>query len=237
MQNHVLDAKTGLPIGCEVRSGAALLPGSDVLMGQHVQLEPLDIGRHAAELHRVSHGPGEDALWLYMPNGPFAGLAEHIRHLEEIAAKSDMYPYIIRSVTNGNILGQACYLRTDPANRSIEVGYILYSSQLQRTPGATEAMYLMAAHVFETLGYRRYEWKCNDLNAPSKSAALRLGFRYEGLFRQAVIVKGRNRDTAWYSILDSEWPACKQAFQLWLQAANFDEQGQQKQSLAQCRKA
>jgi RimJ/RimL family protein N-acetyltransferase len=129
-------------------------------------------------------------------------------------------------------VGYASYLRIEPAHRCIEVGSILFTPLLQRTPGATEAMYLMARHVFENLGYRRYEWKCNALNEPSRRAALRLGFTFEGIFRQHMIIKGRNRDTAWYSMLDSEWPARKASFEQWLAPDNFDSHGRQKQSLS-----
>jgi RimJ/RimL family protein N-acetyltransferase len=136
---------------------------------------------------------------------------------------------------SGLALGHAAYMRIEPKPRVIEVGSILYTPRLQRTPGGTEAMYLMAKHVFEELGYRRYEWKCNALNAPSRSAALRLGFTFEGIFRQHMIIKGRNRDTAWFSMLDTEWPERKSAFESWLDPSNFDSGGKQKQPLSSFR--
>ena len=139
--------------------------------------------------------------------------------------------------SSGRALGYQTFLRIDPANRVIEVGNIMYTPAMQRTPGATEAQYLFAAYVFDTLGYRRYEWKCNALNAPSRRAAERLGFSFEGIFRQAVIVKGRNRDTAWYSMLDGEWPVAKAAFERWLAPGNFDAAGRQRQGLASLRTA
>jgi RimJ/RimL family protein N-acetyltransferase len=148
------------------------------------------------------------------------------------AKSEDPLFFTILDNASASAVGYAAYLRIEPAHRVIEVGHILYTPRLQRTVGATEAMYLMARHVFEELGYRRYEWKCNALNAPSRSAALRLGFTFEGVFRQHMIIKGRNRDTAWFSMLDSEWPARKAAFERWLDPSNFDAQGGQKRSLS-----
>ena len=146
-----------------------------------------------------------------------------------LTPKSPVRPQVIPF---GDAVGYASYMRIEPVHRVIEVGSILYTPRLQRTIGATEAMYLMARHVFEDLGYRRYEWKCNALNAPSRSAALRLGFTFEGIFRQHMIIKGRNLDTAWFSMLDSEWPQRKAAFERWLDPSNFDANGRQRQSLA-----
>ena len=230
----VIDPNTGLPIGPEVDVTPARRRGTEILEGQFVRLEPLDIDRHGAGLHAISHGADANTLWLYMPTGPFADLEAHRTHLATLRDNPDFEAYILLEPETGAVLGQACYMRIDPSNRAIEVGYILYGPKAQRSAATTEAMYLMARHVFEDLGYRRYEWKCNDLNAPSKRAALRLGFSYEGLFRQAVIVKGRNRDTAWYSMLDSEWPARKVMFETWLDASNFDASGHQKRSLSEC---
>ncbi|MBY0611246.1 MAG: GNAT family N-acetyltransferase [Beijerinckiaceae bacterium] len=235
MSDHAIDDETGLPIGVEVDSTPARSPNRAVLSGRIVRLEPLDIERHAAALYAVTHPADAARLWLYIPNGPFSTLAEHVAHIRDFASNPANLAYVVIDAASGDVLGQACYLRTDVSNRTIEVGYILYSPALQRSAAATEAMYLMARHVFEDLGYRRYEWKCNDLNAPSKQAALRLGFTHEGLFRQAVIVKGRNRDTAWYSMLDSEWPRLKAAFEAWLNPANFDAEGRQKKRLQDCR--
>lgn len=154
-----------------------------------------------------------------------------------MAATRDPLFFTILDNSSGNPVGYASYMRIEPTHRSIEVGSILFTPALQRTPGATEAMYLMARHVFDDLGYRRYEWKCNALNEPSRRAALRLGFSFEGIFRQHMIIKGRNRDTAWYSMLDSEWPARKRNFEQWLAASNFDLQGRQKKSLASLNRA
>ena len=166
-------------------------------------------------------------MWTYLPYGPFATLEAYRAWIEEVWSGSDPMFYAIVDTSTGRALGVAGYLRISPASGSIEVGHISYSPLLQRTPAATEAMYLMMARVFE-LGYRRYEWKCHALNAPSRAAALRLGFTFEGVFRQATVIKGRNRDTAWYSVIDEEWPALKEAFGRWLAPANFDEQGKQR---------
>jgi RimJ/RimL family protein N-acetyltransferase len=154
-----------------------------------------------------------------------------------MAATRDPLFFTILDNISTKPVGYASYMRIEPAHRCIEVGSILFTPMLQRTPGATEAMYLMARHVFDDLGYRRYEWKCNALNDPSRRAALRLGFTFEGIFRQHMIIKGRNRDTAWYSMLDSEWPIRKRNFEQWLAPSNFDPQGRQKQSLASLNQA
>src|SRR5262249_47942743 len=151
---------------------------------------------------------------------------------EHKASTDDPLFFGIVDGATGCAAGYASYMRIEPAHRAIEVGGILYTPALQRTRGATEAMYLMARHAFEDLGYRRYEWKCDSQNEPSRRSALRLGFTFEGIFRQHMIVRGRNRDTAWYSIIDNEWPSRKQAFQRWLDPGNFDEKGRQRSPLA-----
>jgi len=197
-----------------------------------VSVRALDPVAHAESLYEATAGPKNERLWLYLFDGPFANRAEFDAYLTRIAQPGDPLFYAILDAVTGDAVGHASYLRIEPAHRCIEVGGILYAPALQRTPGATEAMYLMARHVFEDLGYRRYEWKCNALNAPSQRSALRLGFTYEGVFRQHMIVKGRNRDTAWFSMLDTEWPARKAAFELWLDPANFDADGRQKTSLS-----
>jgi RimJ/RimL family protein N-acetyltransferase len=193
---------------------------------------PLDPVAHADSLYAATSGPANERLWLYLFDGPFANRAEFDAYLTRITQWEERLYYAILDNTSGRAVGHACYLRIEPAQRCIEVGGILYAPALQRTPGATEAMYLMARYAFEDLGYRRYEWKCNALNAPSRRAALRLGFTYEGIFRQHMIMKERNRDTAWFSMLDSEWPARKAAFERWLDPANFDADGRQKTSLS-----
>jgi RimJ/RimL family protein N-acetyltransferase len=167
-----------------------------------------------------------------MGDGPFPSRQAYEEAFAKKAQSTDPLFFAIVDNTTGKPVGQASYLRIEPAHRVIEVGNIIFSPLLQRRPGATEAMYLMARHVFQDLGYRRYEWKCNALNAPSRQAALRLGFQFEGIFRQHMIIKGRNRDTAWFSMLDSEWPKRKANFERWLAPENFGPDGQQRTSLS-----
>lgn len=167
-----------------------------------------------------------------MADGPFADFSTFDSQLRARAASEDPLFFAILDAQDGRAKGRASYMRIEPAHHCIEVGHIIYSPQLQRTPAATEAMYLMARYVFENLGYRRYEWKCDALNQPSRRAALRYGFQFEGTFRQHMIVKGRNRDTAWFAMLDREWPGRKRNFELWLSPENFDEAGRQRVSLS-----
>jgi len=221
------------------------LSGPVTLRGRYVLLEPLDAARHATDLWQQVEG--HDDLWTWMPDGPFASEAEFRRAIEE---KQDAPGAVFLAIVpeaagvpgspqtgvhpwGGKAAGYASYMRMEPAQGVIEVGNIVLAPSLQRTAAATEAMYLMAGHVFDHLGYRRYEWKCNAENQPSRRAALRLGFTFEGIFRQHMVVKGQNRDTAWFSMLDHEWPQRKRAFEAWLDPANFDEMGRQKKRLAQ----
>lgn len=208
------------------------LPNHEAMAGRFCRLEPLDPQRHAADLYAANTMDREGRSWTYLPYGPFASLEEYRRWLEQCCCGSDPQFYAIVDTQSGSAAGVASYLRITPASGSIEVGHLNYSPLLQRTAAATEAMYLMMTRAFE-LGYRRYEWKCNALNAPSRAAAQRLGFSYEGVFRQATVVKGRNRDTAWYAAIDAEWPALKAAFEQWLNADNFDEAGRQRTSLSE----
>ncbi|WP_439817909.1 GNAT family N-acetyltransferase [Zavarzinia sp. CC-PAN008] len=202
------------------------------MTGRFCTLEPLDPARHAADLFAANARDGEGRNWTYLPYGPFADLGDYRAWMERTCLGDDPLFHAIIDHATDKAVGVASYLRIEPAVGVIEVGHINYSPLLQRTPAATEAMVLMMARVFDELGYRRYEWKCDALNAPSRRAAARLGFRYEGLFRQATLYKGRNRDTAWFSIIDSEWPAIRAAFQAWLDAANFDADGRQRTALA-----
>jgi RimJ/RimL family protein N-acetyltransferase len=197
-------------------------PERATLAGRHVTLVALDRAAHAADLWDLTHAPENDSLWLYLFDGPYRDRSAFEASIEAKAASQDYLHYAIIDRASGRAVGYASYLRIEPAHRVIEVGNILFTPALQRTTGATEAMYLMARHVFDDLGYRRYEWKCNALNEPSRRAAERLGFTFEGIFRQHMIVKGQNRDTAWYAMLDSEWPARKAEFERWLDPANFD---------------
>lgn len=201
------------------------------MAGRFCRLEPLNPEKHAAGLYAANALDNDGKNWTYLPYGPFRTFEEYCDWTNRICASSDPLFYAIVDRAEDKAVGVASYLRIDPQNGSIEVGHINYSPLLQRLPAATEAMYLMMKHAFE-LGYRRYEWKCDALNTPSRQAAQRLGFSFEGLFRQAVVVKGRNRDTAWYAMIDTEWPALNQAFLQWLDPANFDEQGKQRTRLS-----
>jgi RimJ/RimL family protein N-acetyltransferase len=200
------------------------------LAGSHVLLAPLDPAAHEGDLWAAACDPAHDSLWEYLFDGPYRARPAFRESLERKAASEDPLFFAILDRRTQRAVGYASYMRIEPAHRVIEVGSILYAPALQRTTGATEAMYLMARHVFEDLGYRRYEWKCDARNQPSRRAALRLGFTFEGVFRQHMIVKGRNRDTAWFSMLDGEWPERKAAFERWLDPANF-ENGSQKTAL------
>ena len=198
------------------------------MVGRTCRVEPLDPARHGAQLHAANRLDADGRNWTYLPYGPFATEDDYLGWLNGVAAASDPMFHTIVDLASGEAVGVASYLRIDPAAGSIEVGHINYSPKLQRTVAATEAMYLMMQRAFD-LGYRRYEWKCHALNAPSRAAAQRFGFSYEGIFRQARVDKGRNRDTAWYAAIDREWPALDAAFRRWLDPANFDEKGRQRQ--------
>lgn len=207
----------------------------DPMEGTHCRLERLDPARHGADLHAANVLDSEGRNWTYLPYGPFATLDGYCAWADGVAGKDDPQFWAIVDTRTALAAGVASFLRTDRANGSVEVGHINYSPRLQRTAAATEAMFLMMRRVFDDLGYRRYEWKCDSLNAPSRAAAARLGFTYEGTFRQAVVYKGRNRDTDWFSITDAEWPAVRAAFTAWLDPANVDDTGHQRRSLADLR--
>jgi RimJ/RimL family protein N-acetyltransferase len=209
-----------------IDASPAVIPSHLTLEGRAVSLRSLDPASDARALYEGSHDDG-NPLWRYLPDGPYPELGSFTAALHEKAASTDPLYFAILDRRSGRPVGYASYLRIDPPHRVIEIGSILYTRQLQRTTGATEAMYLMARHAFDTLGYRRYEWKCDSLNEPSRRAALRLGFTFEGIFRQHRIVKGRNRDTAWFSMLDHEWPRCRFALEAWLDPGNFDRDGRQ----------
>lgn len=222
---------TEIAFGFPVDPKPAPRPTHVVMEGRFCRLRPLDPARDTDGLHALSHGPEAAALWAYLFTGPYAEKAAFDAHVATIAAGTSDPVYWAICTPDDRAIGWLSLMRIDTTHRVIEVGSILYTPALQRTPAATEAEYLLASYVFDTLGYRRYEWKCNDLNAPSKRAAIRFGFSYEGLFRQHMIAKGRNRDTAWFSMLDSEWPQRKLAFTQWLAPANFDAAGRQKVAL------
>jgi len=206
-------------------------PQRVTIEGRYIWLEPLDPAKHTDALWPGVGGASNEDLWLYMPDGPFMDRAAFDVHMEAKAISEDPLFFAIVDRKTGLAVGRSTLMRIDPSNRVIEVGGIMFTRALQRSRGATEAMYLLARYVFEELGYRRYEWKCNALNEPSRRAALRLGFSFEGIFRQHMIIKGENRDTAWFSLLDSEWPARKRAFECWLDESNFDPDGIQKSRL------
>ena len=206
-------------------------PGDEVLQGRFVRLEPLNADRHAADLYRANSADRDGVIWNFLPYGPFSSVSGYHHWVREVTAGKDPHFYAIVDLETGHACGVASYLRITPAAGSIEVGHINYAPELQRTPGATEAMYLMMQWAF-TAGYRRYEWKCDALNLPSRQAAARLGLSYEGVFRQMSIVKGRNRDTAWFAAVDGEWPQLRNAFNAWLAPENFMKRGQQLSSLS-----
>jgi RimJ/RimL family protein N-acetyltransferase len=206
------------------------------LQGARVRLEPLDAARHAEDLYAASHGEGTDPrLWDYLPYGPFADAGAYAAWVERHQSDDDPRFYAIVDEATGRAAGVASYLRIEPDHGVIEIGHIWFGAALQRTPEATEAIYVLARHAFDDLGHRRLEWKCDAANARSRAAAERFGFTYEGTFRQHLIVKGRNRDSAWYSLLDGEWPAARTAFEAWLDPANFSPEGAQRRRLQELR--
>ncbi len=222
---------TAPTFGFAVDPHPAPRPTHVVMEGQYCRLRPLDPARDTDGLYTLSHGPEAAWQWAYLFTGPYADKADFDAHVRTIAAGTTDPVYWAIADKDDRAIGWLSLMRIDTTHRVIEVGSILYTPALQRTPAATEAQFLMMAYVFETLGYRRYEWKCNDLNAPSKKAAVRFGFTFEGLFRQHMIAKGANRDTAWYSMLDCEWPQLRLAYRRWLAPENFDAGGRQKVSL------
>ena len=210
-------------------------PPRAAMEGRFCRVEPLDPDRHAAQLFAADRLDRDGRNWTYLPVGPFARFEEYRAWMDRACLGEDPLFHAIIDSASREAVGFASYLRIEPATGVIEVGHITYSPLLQRKPAATEAMYLMMRRVFDELGYRRYEWKCDSFNAPSRAAAERLGFRFEGIFRQATVYKGRSRDTAWFSIIDGEWPALKQSFERWLAVENFDAEGRQKRRLSELR--
>jgi RimJ/RimL family protein N-acetyltransferase len=207
-------------------------PARVALPGRYVRLEPLDAAQHSDELWQALQGPDADPLlWDYLPYGPFAERTDFDAWLAGNAASADPQFFAVIAPASGRALGLLSFLRIAPKDGSIEIGHIAFGRAMQRSPASTEAVWLLMRHAFDDLGYRRLEWKCNALNARSRRAAERLGFIHEGVFRQHMVVKGRNRDTAWYAIIDGEWPRCRVAFERWLASDNFDANGRQKQRL------
>jgi RimJ/RimL family protein N-acetyltransferase len=212
---------------------SARLPQRVPLQGNTVVLEPVDPDRHATELFSSSKDAPE--LWKHLAYGPFANQAEFTSWLEDRSATDDPLFYAIIDRESSGARGMASFLRMEPHHGVIEIGHIWFAPALQRTRQATEAIFILSRHAFDDLGYRRLEWKCDSLNDPSRRAAERFGFVYEGVFRQHMVVKERNRDTAWYSITDGEWPLRRAAFEAWLSPENFDQEGRQRRSLAEIR--
>lgn len=207
-------------------------PKKSDMQGRYCRVSPLVVEKHAQQLYQFYNS---DENWVYLAYGPFATYDDFVVWLKQTCTSNDPLFYVVINNKDNSVIGMVSYLRIEPQVGVIEVGHINYSPVLQRTPLATEAMFLMMKHVFDDLGYRRYEWKCDALNEKSNKAALRFGFTFEGIFRQATLYKGRNRDTAWYSIIDSEWSNLRKAFESWLAPDNFDANGKQQQSLVDFR--
>jgi RimJ/RimL family protein N-acetyltransferase len=216
------------PVGPAVDATPALKPAAVTLRGRFGVLEKFDAVKHSASLWDAIQG--DDELWTYMWYGPFAARGDFDQFAEVLAKREDPFAFAIID-NSSNVLGIATLMEIRPAHRVIEVGGIFYSKALRQTPLATEAQFLLMKYVFEDLKYRRYEWKCDSLNAPSRRAAERFGFTFEGIFNRHMIIKGRSRDTAWFAMLDSEWPEFKTVYEAWLAPGNFDVQGRQKKKL------
>ena len=226
----------GQPIGQPLPGWRARQrPNAITLRGRFCRLEPLDPAVHGPALAEAYALANEPRDWTYMASGPFDSDPAFYQYLSTSARSDDPRHYAVVDSRSGKAAGTLALMRQDPANGVIEVGHVMFSPLLQRTPAATEAQYLLMHYVFDVLGYRRYEWKCDSLNAGSRKAAERLGFQFEGIFRQAVVYKGRNRDTAWFSVIDSEWPKLDDAFTAWLKDDNFDTDGTQRKTLADIR--
>jgi RimJ/RimL family protein N-acetyltransferase len=221
-----------LPLGEELGWTPVQRPARTPLRGSHVLIRPVEPDADAGPLFAASHPPdGDPAIWTYLPDGPYQS-ADHLRRMLGWATRSeDPLYFTLAALPDERPVGIASYLRITPDFGVIEIGHIWFGTPLRRTPAATEAIYLLARHAFDDLHYRRLEWKCDALNAASRRAAERLGFSFEGVFRQHMVIKGRNRDTAWYAITDNEWPAIRRGFEEWLAPDNFDPNGRQRQSL------
>lgn len=223
-----------LPLGEKVDWKRAQPPRRRSLRGEHVLLRAFDPAPDAQQLFAVSHPPdGDPSIWTYLPDGPYRS-AEQLRDTLAFASGSlDPFHFAIVPEAHARPLGQAAYLRIAPDSGSIEIGHIWFARELQRTTAATEAIFLLLSHAFDELRYRRVEWKCDALNAASRRAAERFGFTFEGVFRKHLVIKGRNRDTAWFSIVDEEWPAVRAGFERWLAPESFDRGGAQLRPLSE----
>ncbi len=222
----------GQPTGPALENWQArTFPEPVTLTGQYCRLEPLNATQHTDSLYQAFHpANGNQAFWTYLSVGPFDDPQSFSAFIRTAVASRDPLYFAVVDLRSERAVGLLSLMRTDVRNGVTEVGHVMFSPSLQRTLLSTEAQFLLMQYVFSALKYRRYEWKCDSLNAPSRNAALRLGFQFEGIFRQAVVYKGRSRDTAWFSVIDSDWPVLKTAFQRWLSADNFNAQGEQ-----QCR--
>ena len=224
---------TGPPLGEQLNWKPVQRPTRTALRGMHVLVRPVEPRRDAEPLFEVSHPPvGDPTIWAYLPDGPYESPDGLSRMLSWASDSEDPLFFTLATLPDERPLGMASYLRITPEHGVIEIGHIWFGAPLQHTTAATEAIYLLACHAFDDLGYRRLEWKCNALNAPSRRAAERFGFSFEGVFRQHMVVKGHSRDTAWYAITDREWPAIRNGFEQWLASENFDRAGRQRRSLA-----
>jgi len=211
------------------------LPTRLQLHGRYCRLEPIDAGQHAQDLFDAYADAPDGSDWTYMASGPFDHADSYRQYAAQLQQSHDPLHFAVIDLASGRAVGSLALMRIDARNGVIEVGHVALSRRLKRTRVATEAQFLLMRYAFDTLGYRRYEWKCDSLNAPSRHAAQRLGFSFEGIFRQAIVYRARSRDTAWFSIIDGEWPTLRTAFDAWLDPANFDGDGQQRQSLAALR--
>jgi len=225
----------GQPIGPDVPGWTPRpWPPRTPMIGRHCVIGPVDPERDAAALFEAYAEAPDDRDWTYLATERPATLEAFRAHLERLVTTADPFHHTITDLATGGPVGTAALMRVDAGNGVIEIGWINSTRRLQRTVASTEAMFLFMTRVFDELGYRRYEWKCDSRNAPSRAAAERLGFQFEGIFRQAAVAKGRSRDTAWFSILDSEWPVLRQAYEAWLRPENFDAEGRQRERLADC---
>ena len=208
-----------------------LFPQKITLNGSYCRLEPVSIEKHAQDLYEAHNLPDDGKLWTFLQHHQPAGQAEFLSYMRELSASNDPLHFAVIDRKSNKALGSLALMRIDAASGVVEIGHVNYSLSLQKTIPATEAIYLLLRYIYEDLGYRRCEWKCDNFNEASKKTALRFGFSFEGVFRQAVITKGRNRDTAWFASIDQDWPALKRGFESWLDASNFDAKGQQKRKL------
>ena len=228
--------KYGQPVGDELPDWQPrLMPESEMLKGDYCRLEPLEPEKHHGDLFAAYSKAPDDRDWTYLPYERPENISGMKEHLEYMQSKKDLVNFAIIDISAGKAVGTIAFMRIDVQNGCFEIGHLNFSPLLKKTPVATEAVYLMLGYAFDVLGYRRAEWKCDDLNKPSRSAAERFGFKYDGLFKNSVVVKGRNRDTAWFSIIDENWVDVKKAFELWLKKDNFDEGRKQIRSLRELR--